>query len=81
MSENKIVLNTSADLYKLPINKINNTKLYDFSGKYYDKIYEEAMRIERSGCSQIEEQTEKGRTIKEIQLEIPFNTEVKNYSD
>lgn len=45
----KIKIETSADLYKLPISVIKNTKLYDFQGKYFDQIYNEALKIERSG--------------------------------
>ena len=44
----KVIINNSADLYKLPISTIKNTKIYNFSGKYFDEIYEEALKIERS---------------------------------
>ena len=47
--ENKIILENSTDLYKLPLNVLKNTKIYNFKGKYFDKIYEEAVKIERSG--------------------------------
>ena len=43
----KIIINNSADLYKLPVSKIKKTKIYNFSGKYFDEIYEEALKIER----------------------------------
>ena len=46
--DGKIYIENAADLYKIPINVIKNTKLYNFKGKYYDKIYEEALKIERS---------------------------------
>ena len=47
--ENKIILENSTDLYKLPISVLKNTKIYNFKGKYFDKIYEEALKIEKSG--------------------------------
>jgi hypothetical protein len=74
MKEEKIVLNTAAELYSLPISKIKNTKLYNFSGKYYDQIYEEALKIERSGRS-VDEFFRPKIKIEGIQFEIPFNTD------
>ena len=44
----KIIIDNSADLYLLPVQAIKNTKIYNFSGKYFDEIYEEALKIERS---------------------------------
>ena len=44
----KVIINNSADLYKLPVSTIKNTKIYNFSGKYFNEIYEEALKIERS---------------------------------
>ena len=44
----KIIINNSLDLYKLPVSAIKNTKIYNFSGKYFDEIYEEALKIERN---------------------------------
>ena len=43
----KITINTSADLYKIPISLLKRTKVYNFKGKYYDKIYKEALDLER----------------------------------
>ena len=44
----KVIIDNSADLYKLPVSAIKNTKIYNFSGKYFNEIYEEALKIERS---------------------------------
>ena len=44
----KIIINNSLDLYKLPVSAIKNTKIYNFSGKYFNEIYEEALKIERN---------------------------------
>ena len=46
--QKKIIINNSADLYKLPVNVIKNSKIYDFSGDYFNEIYEEALKIERN---------------------------------
>ena len=45
----KIILETSADLYNLPISAIKNTKLYDFSGKYFEQIYKDLLKAEKNG--------------------------------
>ena len=46
-SEDKITINNSADLYKIPISVLKRTKVYNFQGKYYEKIYNEALDIEK----------------------------------
>ena len=45
-SKDKLVINSITDLLKLPINKINNSKIENFSGIYFDKLYEEAIKSE-----------------------------------
>ena len=47
-NEKKIKIETESDLCKLPLNTINNSKIYMFYGKYYDKIYNKAIQIEKS---------------------------------
>ena len=44
----RVVINNSADLYKLPVDVIKNSKIYNFSGDYFNEIYEEALKIERN---------------------------------
>ena len=44
----KIIINNTADLYKIPVDVIKNSKIYNFSGDYFNEIYEEALKIERS---------------------------------
>ena len=44
--QDKIIINSISDLLKIPINKINNSKIEDFSGIYFNKIYEEAIESE-----------------------------------
>lgn len=48
----KIEINTTQDLLKLPISKLVHANLTDFSGKYFDKIYQEVTRLESSLSSQ-----------------------------
>ena len=49
LNNKKIVLETSADLYKLPLSVLKNTKLYDYSGKYFEQIFKELLKAEKSG--------------------------------
>ena len=70
-SEDKITINNSADLYKIPISVLKKTKVYNFQGKYYDKIYNEALDIEKE---KIRNKPPKQRTIpsyKTLQPEQP----------
>ena len=46
INQEKLVINSITDLLKIPINKIHNTKIENFSGLYFDKIYEEAIKNE-----------------------------------
>ena len=46
LSQEKIVINSITDLLKIPINKIHNSKIENFSGEYFDKIYEEVIKNE-----------------------------------
>ena len=49
INSKKVVLETSSDLYKLPISTMKNTKLYDYSGKYFEQIYKELLKVEENG--------------------------------
>ena len=51
LSQEKIVINSITDLLKIPINKIHNSKIENFSGEYFDKIYEEVIRNESQPSS------------------------------
>ena len=44
----KIIINSITDLLKIPIHKINHSKLENFSGLYFDKIYQEAIKSENN---------------------------------
>jgi hypothetical protein len=71
----KVIIETSADLFKLPLEVIKNTPIYHFKGKYFNKLYEEALKIERSG-GKIDSQEQSLPIIESIQFEINYNTKV-----
>ncbi len=52
IKDDKVIIDNLKDLLKIPFSKLNNTKLSNFSGKYYDEIYQEALRIERGEINQ-----------------------------
>ena len=77
--ETKIVLETSADLYKLPLSMIKNTKIYNYEGKYYDSLYEEALKIERSGGLEnfsVQSYLNKEIKIEKIEFEMKYQTQM-----
>ena len=47
LTTKKIVLNKKEDLNKISFTDLKNAKLYDFSGDYYNFIYETALNIEQ----------------------------------
>ena len=47
LKDDKVVIENLTDLLKIPFSKLNNTKLSNFSGKYFDEIYKEALKVER----------------------------------
>ena len=49
----KITLENNFDLFKLTPNQIKNTKIYNYQGKIYDEIYQEALKLEKEGKNSI----------------------------
>ena len=45
-NSNKIIINSIADLLKIPIHKLNNSSLENLTGEYFDKIYQEVINSE-----------------------------------
>ena len=45
----KIKLENNFDLFKLTPNQIKNTKIYNYEGKIYDELYQEALKLEKEG--------------------------------
>ena len=46
INEEKLTINSITDLLKIPIYKLNHSKLENLSGDYFDKIYQEAINSE-----------------------------------
>ena len=44
----KVVINTKEDLNKLSISTLKNTKIFDFTGDYFDFIYQRALGLEKN---------------------------------
>jgi hypothetical protein len=76
-SSSKIIIDNCFDLYKLPLDTIKNTRLYNFSGKYYEKIFEEALKLEKEEIEKCDINNNDLLNIKEIEFEIFYLTEVK----
>ena len=43
----KVILNTPDDVLKIPIDQLKNLNIYNLSGEFYQKIYDEAVDIEK----------------------------------
>ena len=70
--KNIINIETVSDLHKIPFNIIESKKLYEFKGKYFDKIYQEALELEKK-------ESEKETSIKFVYCQKPKeNKNVKN---
>jgi hypothetical protein len=77
--EKKVIIETSSDLYKLPLDVIKNTKLYNFKGNYYDELYEEALKIEKAGGLEkfsISNYLKKGIKIEKIKFQMTYQTQM-----
>ena len=44
----KIIINTKEDLNKISFSDLKNAKIYDFSGDFFNFIYEKALNIEKN---------------------------------
>ena len=45
-NQEKLIINSITDLLNISLNEINNLKIENFSGIYFDKLYEEAIKSE-----------------------------------
>lgn len=73
-SDNKIVLDKTADLLKYSNEQLLSTKLSDFSGKCYDSLYKEALQIEM--CPELYKQyvNKNVFVIKKVSFKIKYDT-------
>ena len=62
--KNIINIETVSDLHKIPFSIIKSKKLYEFKGKYFDKIYQEALELEKK-------ESEKETPIKFVYCQMP----------
>ena len=77
--EKKILIETSSDLYKLPLDIIKNTKIYNFKGNYFDELYEESLKIEKAGGLEkfsISNYLKKGIKIEKIKFQMTYQTQM-----
>lgn len=80
-NDKKIIINTENDLLKYNISDYTNTKLFNFEGEYYKKLYKEAIDIE-NGNMCLNDFTISDTNIKcssdisYIEFEIFYKTEV-----
>ena len=66
-----LIINSKTDLLKISIDKISNFKLENFSGKYFNKLYDEAIKSE----SLLE--TEESSPFKKIKKEKKIKKTIK----
>ena len=77
--EKKVIIETSSDLYKLPLDVIKNTKIYNFKGNYFEELYEEALKIEKAGGLEkfsISNYLKKGIKIEKIKFQMTYQTQM-----
>ena len=66
--KNIINIETISDLHKIPFNIIKSKKIYEFKGKYFEKIYQEALELEKK-------ESKKKSSIKFIYIKKPKEKE------
>ena len=71
---NTINIESINDLHKIPLKVLKSTKIYNFKGKYYEKLYQEALELEQK-------EFEKQPMIKFVYTKAPTNTLFEEVSD
>jgi hypothetical protein len=71
-TSNKIILNKKEDLNKISFTELKNTKIFDFSGDYFNYIYQRALDIEKNP-----EEKESLMTFNNIDKEDTENNKIK----
>lgn len=72
--KNIINIETISDLHKIPFNIIKSKKIYEFKGKYFEKIYQEALELEKK-------ESEKKSSIKFVYIKKPKEKEKEKLND
>jgi hypothetical protein len=79
INQEKITINSITDLLKMPISKLNHAKFENFSGDYFDKIYQEAINsenldVEDTSSKNINKSKQKKKLVKEKKLKRSENS-------
>ena len=72
--KNIINIETISDLHKIPFNIIKSKKIYEFKGKYFEKLYKEALELEKK-------ESEKKSSIKFVYIKKPKEKEKEKLND
>ena len=80
-NQKKILLNKKEDLNKISFSELKNAKIYDFSGDYFNFIYEKALNIEKNPEKKeslmLFHDTEKEENIKQNKIKKNINSKKK----
>ena len=74
--QEKMIINTTSDLLKIPLYILNNSKIQNFSGIYFEEIYQEAIKDEI--LSETDDSSQNKNINKSHKKESKYNQTLKN---
>ena len=74
--QEKMIINTTSDLLKIPLYILNNSKIQNFSGIYFEEIYQEAIKDEI--LSETDDSSKNKKINKSPKKESKYNQTLKN---
>ena len=74
--QEKMIINTTSDLLKIPLYILNNSKIQNFSGIYFEEIYQEAIKDEI--LSETDDSSQNKKINKLPKKESKYNQTLKN---
>ena len=74
--QEKMIINTTSDLLKIPLYILNNSKIQNFSGIYFEEIYQEAIKDEI--LSETDDSSQNKKINKSPKKESNSNQKLKN---
>ena len=74
--QEKMIINTTSDLLKIPLYILNNSKIQNFSGIYFEEIYQEAIKDEI--LSETDDSSQNKKINKSPKKESNSNQTLKN---
>ena len=77
--QEKMIINTTSDLLKIPLYILNNSKIQNFSGIYFEEIYQEAIKDEI--LSETDDSSQNKKINKSPKKESKYNQTLKNKSN